>query len=367
MIQDLLSLPRFVSDQLFLVQERTVDRSFVDTINESFDAISLSDTTLRLLLLVLFSLVVALVFVSLFNIIRRKLLVRDIPTGWILNRKEVRSILDRAVEKRATMEMRFLPSDRARRSTYLAPLDLTPESLILEMTSAGSVRKTWIDRPIECFFRLKYKRDQYLHYAFSTTIVGIRKTDPEIAHLTVEIPRKLERHQKRAHLRVEPPQQFVLGLGLWPDQTGKDQETQDRVKSWGPPLFTLVPGKSDNPLVIQNISGGGIRLFVKYPAIKAKKVSFSIAKRFMLMLDLYDPETAKKKRYWFVCRVQNMYEDFETKNVEVGLQFTASARKLAGQKEHRLRWRPVEDNGMEALAAWVMKRHLELYRRTGLT
>lgn len=349
-------------ERLFTAQ---VDRQFLETIKRGFGGSGLGETGKLILIIVLALLVILLALITAFNVIRNKLLARDIPSGWILGRTEIKAILDKAVRSRATMEMRFLPSDRSRKSTYCAPMDLTAESLVLEMTAAGSVGRAWIDRPVECFFRLRHKRDQYLHYAFTSTIVGIRKTEQDIALLSLELPRKVELHQKRAFLRVDPPQQYLLGLALWPEPTARHPDTRANIKRWGKPSLIMDPGRGDNPVSIINLSAGGIRLFCRHLQIKRTDVTFAIAGRFLLMLDIYDPELAKKRRYWFACRVQNLYEDFETRNQEVGLQFTEVGWLQEGD-DRLLEWRPVEDAGVESLAAWVMKRHLELYRRTGL-
>jgi len=180
----------------------------------------------------------------------------------------------------------------------------------------------------------------------------------------VRLPEVLEQRQKRAFLRVEPPEQYVLGMALWAEPLDTTGSMKMNIKDWGKPALVFIPNKTSD-IELVNISAGGARLKVRRERAKKCGLTFTIAERFMLLLDLWEPELGKRDRYWLLCRTQTPFIDFETRDVDLGVQFIGYARNRENST-HELVWQPMKaGEGIEVIGNWAMKRHLELYRERG--
>lgn len=342
------------------------DRGFLEGVKGSFRTVGFDWDIINALLLV-FGLVAVLYLLGrAFNEIRARLRNRDIPAHWIVKKPEIRRILQQALDQRSKFEMKFLPSDYARPVAVCSLIDFDDASLSFEIGRDVQATKRWMEKTAEFFFSLRGPKKNQIFYRFTGPIVGIKRLPDNVSSLLIAYPDKIELQQKRAFLRLEPPPQYLLGCALWLD---KGQPMPENVKKWGRPKLMLQPGKAANPLSVQDISAGGLRLLLTRSAIKTLGTELGIANNLYLMLDLYDPEVARKRRFWLQCRIQHVFEDFESRDVEYGAQFMASGR-LSKQDEEgnelSIKWTPVEEDGVELLGGWVMKRHLELYRDKGI-
>ena len=342
-----------------------IDKSFLGKVQDAFKDIGIPAHVWGIVALVIFTAVGLFLLGKAYNFLRAKFFVKEAPTGWINKRDAVNEVFQSALHQRSAFEMRFLPADQARKSTLCSLEDFNAEVLVLELPAQIIPTKLWMQRSVECFFRLTYKKTQTLHYAFTSTIVGVRRPQKDISHILLSFPEQIQLYQKRAFLRVDPPGEYILGVGVWPFLDKYLQGKNTKIASLNSPILKYVPGGHDNLLFLVNISAGGVRLLIKREGVKKSGIPLNISQRFLFYLDLYVPEEEKKQRFWFLGRLQNSYEDFETRNVELGLQFTSRGRyKTPEDKE--LVWSGVGADGVEVLAGWVMKRHLELYRKTGL-
>ncbi len=207
---------------------------------------------------------------------------------------------------------------------------------------------------------------QVTFYSMTTEIMGIKKLASGAGVLTVAFPEKVELSQKRMHLRLEPPSHLLLGMAIWPEQLTAAGAMERNIKQWGKPRLIYVTGETDNPFIIENLSGGGIRVGVEREAVKDSGLDFEIGQTYILLLDLHEPEGQRKLRFWLMGRIQNRYEDFETRRLSFGMQFTQHGQRLT-EPRNEMRWRPVpSDGGIDELGNWAVRRHLELYRRSGV-
>lgn len=340
------------------------DRNFLDQVRGGFSSTGISYDIVVYVLIVLFG-AVALFFMGKgVNLLIARFRSRDIPSDWIVNKQQINEILNKALDLRSKFEMKFMPADFSRRATICSLLEVSAQSLSLELDMNVSATKRWLNRDVEFFFRVPgTKSGGMTFYHFSSVVSGIKRASAGESILIVDFPDKIELNQKRSFLRLEPPSQYFLGCALWREHQVKEPAD---VKQWGKPLLLHQPGKAGNPIMVADISAGGLRLLIKRKAIRELGQEVSIANRFFLAVDLYDPAVGRKRRYWLQCRVQHLYEDFETKDVEYGLQFEAWGRPKKEDETLLLDWKTVLPDGVEPLGSWVMQRHLELYRDKGI-
>ncbi len=342
---------------------QSFDRNFLDTVKNSFfTSIDRFLDALPFFIWLFGGVAVLVIGIVTFNVIRKRLKGRVAPVGVITEPAKVRAILEEALAHRSRLDLKFLPAEPSRRSSACSIVDLDAATMQLEPPSYVTVTPEWMGRQVECFFRLFTPKGQPIFYTFESSVIGVTKRGDKINQLTIAAPDHLHLQQKRAFLRLDPPPQYLLGLAVWNDNWEGDALPPANIKSWGRPPLVFVPDKSENPVSISNISASGMRITVLHEAVKESRLSTQLSSRLLMLLDLYNPETERKQRFWLRCRVQNMYEVFETRDVEIGLQVIATGRPVLDDVPYELAWQEVGEDGVEALAIWVMRRHLELYR-----
>jgi hypothetical protein len=93
---------------------------------------------------------------------------------------------------------------------------------------------------------------------------------------------------------------------------------------------------------------------------------FNTVEQVILMLDLFNADQGRSMRLWLACRVQNLWREHATRDIQMGLQFLAWARpREAAEHEEGggIEWlRLSSANEVEELGNWIMRRHLELFR-----
>ena len=113
------------------------------------------------------------------------------------------------------------------------------------------------DHPVEvtegASLRVRYHDENGL-YRFETTVVDVRRGDPDA--ITVEVPDHVELEQRRRHVRVET-EMVVAGAAL-------DREVM---------VFTPVTG------TVENLSGGGLRMVAEPAEVLAEGTAITIALR----------------------------------------------------------------------------------------
>lgn len=288
-----------------------------------------------------------------------------VPHGWLLTPVDIEKTLNTALDQRSKFELQFHATDERRRSTFCSVYDIRDGFITLECLGLGNISRNWMGRSVDCYFRVRGEKRTDIYYMFSSTIAGIRPVADDVSHISLHMPTKLEQKQKRASLRVDPPEQYILGLALWKESLLADGSHDLNLKNWGRPLLSYVPGKRVQ-IRLENVSAGGLKLHVKRKDAKASGLDFNIGEKYFVLLDLWEPDTGQRMRFWLLCRLQMPYIDFETRDVDLGLQFLKRAENEANSTTE-LRWLPaLKGNEVDEIGNWSMKRHLELYREKGL-
>jgi len=343
-----------------------VDRSFLQSVQEQFN-LGGSEETLRMVGWTLAAVLVlggAGILINTYVIQRRFKLV---PSNWITRPADIRAVFELALTQRSKMELGFTRRDKARQTTSCQLTDTTAETLVLDLSDFIEVHQGWLGRSFECFFRIQAGKStgQMNFYTFTAEVMGVKKLADGSTQLTLAMPDHVVLQQKRVHLRLEPPTQYVLGVALWPQQLDEKARPVTNVKAWGRPPLVLIPGKTGGALRLVNLSASGLRLEVAYEARREAGMELEIGQYMNLLLTLHEPTTKAVLKYWLVARVQNRYEDYSSKELEVGLRITGQGQRQQDSPE--IAWRKVPEDGLPDLENWVVRRHLELFREKGLT
>ncbi|MDR2893639.1 MAG: hypothetical protein LBV80_11280 [Deltaproteobacteria bacterium] len=308
--------------------------------------------------------VAALMFLLLLIVVLRHLFTRKqpfIPAGWITSPKQIRHLFNTALTQRSTFEMQFSENRSERRPSLRCSLeDLASETITLEAFGVKAVAKAWEGRDVSCYFKITVK-NQPIYYTFTTFISQVDVRPLGLCLFRLQLPDKLQNRQKRAFLRIKPPEEYLLGAALWHGRRLPEEDKLDDVRLWTKPNLMLLPGKQSD-FEITDLSAGGMRLTIHRQSHTEGKMSFNVAEQVIVLLDVQDPDNEQRLRFWLMCRVQNLALEYNQRTLEMGMQFQAWATPKAGDGSN-IEWlRLTRDNEVAPLGNWIVRRHLELYR-----
>lgn len=285
------------------------------------------------------------------------------PIGWIDSPNQIEQIFNNAVSQRSTFELQF-PHRGVQRRPILrcAPEEFSSSGLVIEAEGVKTIARGWTGRLVNCYFKINAK-GQHIYYAFSTTIKSVEIKLHGRCSLTLHIPEKLENRQKRAFLRITPPQEYLLGSILWMGSQLPQLEDLPYMERWPKPTLVMLPGKGKEQFEISDISAGGMRITIPRKEMITEGIELGVAEQLVLILDLLNPDDRSRMRLWLHCRVQNFASQYDTHNLEVGVQFLAWGQLKDGQTS--IEWFTLNRSPeIDRLGNWIIRRHLELFRET---
>lgn len=282
------------------------------------------------------------------------------PLGWMDSPKQIRQIIGSAVRHRSTFELQFPHRGVQRRPIlHCSSDDLTSSGLVLEANGIKNIARNWTDRLVNCYFKINVK-GQHVYYAFATRIKRVEIKQHGRCALTLYLPERMENRQKRAFLRIIPPQEYMLGAAVWIGHHMPRLEDLPQMQKWPKPAIVMLPDKKEQ-FSVSDISAGGARLLIPRKEMLKASLELGVAEQVVLIIDLLNPDNRSRIRFWLHCRVQNFAAQYDTHHIEAGLQFLAWASPRENQTE--LEWfRLGRSLEVDLLSNWIIRRHLELFR-----
>lgn len=349
----------------YLSFSASTSTSFFTQIGKNFSASSFRTETALFTVYGLLSVVVLLIAVIIFMWFKNRKNTKYVPHDWVLHPAHISNTLKMARDEHEKFEVQFHSKGEKRRSTSCLLTSINKENVTIECSGISNLQSSWVGKDVDCYFQVRKSSTGNNFFMFTSPIIGIRGCTDGTAILNLKAPNKLEQRQKRASLRISPPSQYIMGLAVWsaPDEIST-KGTLD-IRQWGRPVLTYLPEKSFQ-IALENISAGGMKVRIPRSEVKKCNLEFSIGDKLFTLLDLWDPDTGQRVRYWLLCRIQNPFVDFVTHDAELGMQFLFTAQPDA-KNPAELRW--VEEpigSSLESIGNWVMRRHLELYREKGI-
>ena len=273
---------------------------------------------------------------------------------------EILEILTTALDQRSKLEMAF-SHESPQKTAFCSLNDIQKNSLILEFPPYLNPTNQWVGKEVICYFKIIGKT-QIIFYHFKSKILEIDRSEPNIVKGILTLPERLNLQQKRNHYRLEVPPGFVQKLLVWKARYTQKHALSTKVSSWGEALFSIDP-QSSAPIELQDISGGGLRLKIPRTTIKNSEFDQESDKNFFIQIDLWDPEEQKTNTYWLFARARNIFEDYTSKDLQIGLQFVGQGKPQTDDPQN-LTWKKVDlEEGVEEITTWVFRRHVEIHRK----
>lgn len=261
----------------------------------------------------------------------------------------VQDMLQEAIEARAVFNVRFgvdSMRDRYLRGPCVAVSD---DSILIDANLTYGV-PGWVGQQVQVYFTTNSSSGSSF-FEFTTTI---SRTVPYLGNVGIELflPDKIVTNQRRAFVRFSPPNRFVGSTRLW---SGSMLNRLEGLQ----PINIPEPSLSGDALSIDNISAGGLRLV--FPTDQFDDMPVSTDQTILLNLTLRNADGAETLNLWLITSV--VQEIRESGRSLLSLKFTRWAPE--GEKDIPLSWFPLgREGGVPPLAAWVMRRQLEVECRS---
>ncbi|MCL1889965.1 MAG: hypothetical protein FWF99_05625 [Desulfovibrionaceae bacterium] len=310
--------------------------------------------------------VLAILLLVLFFLLRYKK--GDLALSGQLHSEEgIRQILRQAIKEHSLFELHPHLGD-GRRTPLLRciPERLRQDGLILESDWPEEQARALVSKKAGCHFTISRGQRKLLHYAFATCIQRL-ETEDHGCSLVLSLPLRLENRRKRSFLRMPPTREYLAGAALWAADSMPGTDEFPLPRAW-PKAALIVMSEKDTgragfkaeEFILENLSAGGCKLRIprrRLPPSWGRPLSLG---ELMLFLELMDPDTRKKLRFWLHCRISHLTELQE--GMEAGLQFISWGKEDGENTEtmERIRWLNLaQDEGVPALAAWIQRRNIE--------
>lgn len=209
----------------------------------------------------------------------------------------------------------------------------------------------WIGRKAHVYFQLSGRKGPE-HYDFFSPIIRIAAYNDGYA-LEIKKPRQILNNQKRAFVRLQPSSELIEEVVLWyvPARSGSPGD-----------MTYLREAFCAGDVQIQDISAGGVRVRLNNSDPVVKR--FKAADIGVMRLVADNGEERGQLNLWLVCQLVIVRQEKGSPTSDISFKFRKWATDPGDGEDFA--WFPTEkDGGVPPLAAWVMRRHLEIHRNVG--
>lgn len=273
-------------------------------------------------------------------------------------RRRVATIIDAAIAQRSKIHIRFDESATAITSVSGTIMVADGGAMVMDLSGIGGLKDSFIGQPIECFFRLmdRDNRNREIFYTFHTKILRIRQTGTG-QQIAVNLPFSIDGSQRRKSLRLKPELQKFSHLAFWKyDSSGGFDINKPHIAH---------QHFKQNLALLDNVSAGGMRLFLRKIILKEQQLALQKGDRFIVFLTFAEEVAKLRREYWLVVKINNIRTDQVSGDITLGMEYIANGERQA--ESGKIAWNKVGDNVIDDLAQRIYHWHLALYRERGLT
>jgi len=309
-----------------------------------------------------------LLIIGVHLVLKRLLAIRNPqqPIFTLTDPDEILSILIKALDNRSNFEMSLTSGNS--KALVCTLTDVHYACLALDLPAYVSPPESWIGSEMCIFFAIPADGSQKAHYYFQSEILDLFPGEAENVSMLINYPQSLQQKQKRNHLRLDPPSRFVTSLKVWPAPSTPGTGLETNPDRFSEPLLQVQGQAGEQGQVrVVNLSASGLRLKIPKEARKKSGIIPGEFKACIIALKLQGVEEDLPLQPILHCRVKNIHEDVVSRDLHLGLQFSARGREVDQRSPGQLKWeRITPEQGVEEIGTWVIKLHLKLYREKGI-
>ncbi len=238
--------------------------------------------------------------------------------------------------------------------------DFDENHLYLEISTLENYSNSWHDLEIICYFRLTQKKgpQKEMFFNFGARIVELAKKE-KIVKMVLQRPQKLDIGQRRSSMRIEMDQNLMVNFCIWEEHRFIRPRTKDRKTGLYSPRINL-DYIQEGSFSVVDLSAGGMKVRATSRLIKELELDWNRGLVLVIWMNLDDPEKAKSQDFWIKGRIRYSMEDFFSKDVDMGVEFTHYGQISPDKK---MKWQAVRDHNIEPLGNWTYRRYMENYRK----
>ena len=286
-----------------------------------------------------------------------------IPVADVREPGKIAQILDLCIMRRNKIEFKIVSRQNSGQFVSGMPVAVRDGQLILSLSVPFSASQEKLKgERVHCYFKVQEnKRTSFFN--FLGTINRVLAGSDGFLELRIGLPETLVAGQKRHFLRLDPNDDFILDLAIWPEYIDSATDWKTRIDDFPPPALSN-EDKSLARIKLKDISAAGVRLILDKAELSRGGIIPNRGAHFMLRLNLWDPAELRELSLWMICRIQKYVSASGDPQVDIGAQFIAWSQ-LKNQETRELSWVKLshEEDDVLPLGNWVAKRYLEEYRK----
>lgn len=275
--------------------------------------------------------------------------------------EKINTCFQAAIDQRSKFII-ALPKDISSMASIEASLeDFDSTSLYLEASALEKYSPKWEGIEIVCYFRLVTKKEprKEMFFNFSSNISGFEKSKVGGSKFLLSLPSVLKIGQRRSSLRVDLDPKYLLGYSIWSEDRFIRQASGENKKGLHKPLACIDQIRSGLIRII-DISAGGLKKRLKAHALKELGMKWKKGQSMIVWMVLLEPDNGKKEQFWLKAKIKYLSEDFVSKDMDLGIEFTSFGQISPDKK---MKWARVKDHSIDKIGNWTYQRYLEHYRQ----
>lgn len=273
------------------------------------------------------------------------------------HRKIAYALLEKSVDQRAVFRIEDTSPHKTNDHIQGVCTKITKNEIFIAVTNAVTGIDL-VEKNVKIYFSISLKRK--LNYFQCTTKILDSKFSQGVLLLCAVMPKSIDTGQKRNFVRVTPHKDAILALAIWP--LDEKALLPAQYADLDPAAFQFRPNKS-NELLLDNISGGGMRIIITRAEEQQSDIDLTLGSRLLVLVVLRSDDTHKPLPFWVVGKIRMASEVTNPNNgIVVGFSYINWAIMERG-KTTPISWFPADANGcISPLASWTMRHHLEQHK-----
>ncbi len=326
------------------------------------------------------------------------------------NQNIVQDLLQTSISQRGTFRLEVMQGEFKGLCAEGICSNVGAKFFSLQVTNAFGVHK-WVSVPITMFFPVS-KDGVPTFYHFSAVAHAADRRE-NFTELTFALPPAITPGQNRAFLRFAPPKPLIRGVDLWLMQGSRPLPLYGKEL---PEPFLQYQAHGNTNMVLENISAGGMRIFIHEHGMGYNAESFKPGSHLLFFLTLVSKKKKDSKKiplpqvqnvkldqagkapmqgpaiaqmaaspmeaqivdgqvleaadteeqwqnqsFWLSCRVRSLVHAEQDKLWQMSVRFEAWALlKETEEGAEKNAWFPTDaDQSVPPLATWIMRAHME--------
>ncbi|MFN2343692.1 MAG: hypothetical protein ABR542_10070 [Desulfonatronovibrio sp.] len=239
--------------------------------------------------------------------------------------------------------------------------DFDTNYLYFEASALDKFSPKWEGIEIICYFRLVTKKEprKEMFFNFTSNILNLEKSNIGGSKFRLNLPSVLKIGQRRSSLRIDMDPKFLLGYSIWSEDRFIRQASDENKKGLHKPLASIDQIRAGLIRII-DISAGGLKKRLKAQALDELGMKWKKGQSMIIWMVLLEPDNGKKEQFWLKAKIKYLYEDYVSKDMDLGIEFTSFGQINPDKK---MKWHRVKDHSIDKIGNWTYQRYLEDYRQ----